>query len=150
MAAPLSFKSTLLGAVLLASSTSLWAVECAEVIWAPKVLERYPDIYNACQAVVEKDGKHYVEVQANFVSYFEHKARFSLKTKDGNYEKTVETQELPEDLEVTVNGKKVPLNDVERDTELTIYVPSDRFALVSDLAKITTVYEFEDVTPAKK
>lgn len=31
----------------------------------------------------------------------------------------------------------------------TIYVPSDRFALVSDLAQITTVYEFEDVTPAE-
>lgn len=149
MATSLFFKSTILGAALLASSSSLWAVECAEVIWAPKVLERYPGIYNACQAVVEKEGKHFVELQAKFVSYHDHKAKLNIKSKNGSFDKVVETQTLPDDVKVTVNGKQELVHKLERDTELTIYVPSDRFALVSDLAQITTVYEFEDVTPAE-
>jgi hypothetical protein len=135
---------------MLAASTSLWAVECTEVIWAPKVLERYPNIYNVCQAVVERDGKHYVEVQAKFVSYHDRKARINFKTQDGNYDKTFETKELPEDFKVIVNGKQELLRKVEQDTELTVYVPSDRFALVSDLAQITVVYEFEDEPVATK
>lgn len=150
MGTPLTLKSTIVGAVLLASSASLWAVECTEVVWAPKVLERYPGIYNACQAVVEKDGKHYVELQAKFVSYHDHKAKLNIKSKNGSFDKVVETQTLPDDVKVTVNGKQELVHKLERDTELTIYVPSDRFVLVSDLAKITTVYEFEDVAPAKK
>jgi hypothetical protein len=144
------FKSTVLGVSLVASS-SLWAVECAEVVWTPSVLERYPNIYNVCQAVVEQDGQHYVEVQAKFVSLRDKKARLNFKTVEGVYDKTVETKELPDDFTVLINGKKELLRNVERDTELTIYVPSDRFALVSDLAHITVVYEFEDeVVPAKK
>lgn len=142
-------KSVVLGATVLASS-SLWAVECTEVVWNPSVLERYPNIYNVCQSVVVQDGKHYVEVQAKFVSLNDNKARLNFKTVEGTYDKTVETKELPEDFTVLINGKKTLLSKVERDSELTIYVPSDRFALVSDLAHITIVYEFEDAVPAKK
>lgn len=143
-------KSVVLGATVLASS-SLWAVECTEVVWNSSVLERYPNIYNVCQGVVEQDGKHYVEVQAKFVSLNDNKARLNFKTVEGTYDKTVETKELPEDFTVLINGKKTLLSKVERDSELTIYVPSDRFALVSDLAHITIVYEFEDdAVPAKK
>jgi hypothetical protein len=147
MAGPSFFKSIVVGASLVASS-SLWAVECAEVVWTPSVLERYPGIYNACQAVVEKDGKHFVELDAKFVSYHDHKARLSIKSKDGTYDKTVETHALPEDFKVIVDGKQELVRKLERDTELTIYVPSDRFVLVSDLAQITVVYEFEDAVPA--
>lgn len=147
MARSSMLKSIVLGATL-AASPSLWAVECAEVVWAPSVLERYPNIYNACQKVVEQDGQHFVEVQAKFVSLKDNKARLNLKTVEGVYDKTVETKELPKDFTVMINGKKELLRDVERDTDLTIYVPSDRFALVSDLAHITVVYEFEDAEPA--
>jgi len=147
MARAIFLQSTVLGVALLASS-SLWAVECADVIWAPATVERFPNIYNVCQAVVEQDGKHYVEVQAKFVSLNDNKARLNFKTTEGTYDKTVETKELPKDFTVMINGKKELLRDVERNTDLTIYVPSDRFALVSDLAHITVVYEFEDAEPA--
>lgn len=143
MATSSLLKSTILGGTLLASS-SLWAVECTEVVWHPSVLERYPNIYNVCQGVVEQEGKHYVEVQAKFVSLRDKKARLNFKTVDGTFDKTVETKELPADFTVYINGKKELLRNVQRDTELTIYVPSDRFALVSDLGQITVVYEFEE------
>lgn len=143
-------KSAVVGTTVLASS-SLWAVECTEVVWNKSVLERYPNIYNVCQKVIEQDGQDYVEVHAKFVSLKDKKARLNFKTVEGTYDKTVETKELPDDFTVLINGKNELLRNVERDTELTIYVPSDRFALVSDLAHITIVYEFEDeVPPAKK
>jgi hypothetical protein len=149
MATPLLLKSAVVGAAFMASS-SLWAAECSDVIWAPATVERFPNIYNVCQAVVEQDGKHYVEVQAKFVSLRDQRARINFKNLDGKFDKTVETKVLPEDFTVLVDGKQKLLREVERDTELTIYVPSDRFVLVSDLAHITVVYEFEDeVAPAK-
>lgn len=149
MAISLFLKSTVLGLTLVASS-SLWAVECTEVIWSPSILERYPNIYNVCQGVIEHDGKRYVETHAKFVSLRDNKARLNFKTVEGNYDKTFETEALPADFTVVVNGKKERLRDVKQGTELNIYVPSDRFALVSDLAQIAVVYEFQDEVASVK
>ena len=135
---------------MLAASSSLWAVECAEVVWTPHVLERYSNVYNVCQRVIEHDGKHYVEVKAKLLSLHNHQARLNFKLADGSYDKTFETKALPADFKVIIDGKQVLLSKVELNTDLTVYVPSDRFALVSELAKITTVYEFEsEVVPVK-
>jgi hypothetical protein len=139
-------KSAVVGAALMASS-SLWAVECSEVIWAPSVLAQYPNISDLCQGVVERDGKQYVEVQGKFVRMTDNKARIKFKHADGSYGKTFETKELPNDYKITVNGKEVLLHRVQRDTQLTIYLPPDRFTLISDLAVADTSLDMVEVPP---
>lgn len=146
MATSSLLKSAVVGAALMASS-SLWAVECSEVIWAPSVLAQYPNISDLCQGVVERDGKQYVEVQGKFVRMTDNKARIKFKHADGSYGKTFETKELPNDYKITVNGKEVLLHRVQRDTQLTIYLPPDRFTLISDLAVADTSLDLVEVPP---
>src|SRR5688572_4775420 len=122
MAASLLIKSAVVGATLMASS-SLWAVECSEVIWAPSVLEQYPNVSDLCHGVVERDGKQYVEVHGKFVRMSDGKARIKFKHADGSYGKTFESKELPNDYKIQVNGQEVLLHRVQRDTQLTIYLP---------------------------
>jgi hypothetical protein len=148
MATSSLLKSAVVGAALMASS-SLWAVECSEVIWAPSVLAQYPNISDLCQGVVEKDGKQYVEVQGKFVRMTDDKARIKFKHADGSYGKTFETQTLPDDFKVTIDGKEVPLHRVQRDTQLTIYLPPDRFTLISDLAAADTAVDMGAEVPAE-
>jgi hypothetical protein len=133
MATSLLLKSAVMGVALMASS-SLWAVECSEVVWDPSVLAQYPNIGDLCQSVTERDGKQYVEVEGKFVRMHDGKARIKFKHSDGSYGKTFESKELPEDYKITVNGKETLLRRVQRDTQLTVYIPSDRFMLVSDIA----------------
>lgn len=146
MATSSLLKSAVVGAALMASS-SLWAVECSEVIWAPSVLAQYPNISDLCQGVVERDGKQYVEVQGKFVRMHDSKARIKFKHADGSYGKTFESKELPDDYKIQVNGKEVLLHRVQRDTQLTIYLPPDRFTLISDLATADTSLDLVEVPP---
>jgi hypothetical protein len=146
MATSLLLKSAVVGATLMASS-SLWAVECSEVVWSQSVLAQYPNVSDLCQGVVEKDGKQYVEVHGKFVRVSDGKARIKFKHADGSYGKTFESKELPEDFKVLVNNKEVPIHRVQRDTELTIYLPPDRFTLISDLAVADNSIDVEEVPP---
>lgn len=148
MATSSLLKSAVVGASLMASS-SLWAVECSEVIWAPSVLAQYPNISDLCQGVVERDGKQYVEVEGKFVRMHDNKARIKFKHADGSYGKTFESKELPEGYKITIDGKEVPLSRVQRDTQLTIYLPPDRFTLISDLAAAESSLEMVDEVPAE-
>ncbi|MDF3013844.1 MAG: hypothetical protein K0Q78_2048 [Cellvibrio sp.] len=146
MATSSLLKSAVVGAALMASS-SLWAVECSEVVWSSSVLAQYPNISDLCQGVVERDGKQYVEVQGKFVRMHDNKARIKFKHADGSYGKTFESKELPNDYKITVNGKEVLLHRVQRDTQLTIYLPPDRFTLISDLAVADTSLDMVEVPP---
>ncbi len=146
MATSLLLKSAVVGVGLMASA-SLWAVECTEVVWEPSVLAQYPNIGDLCQSVTERDGKHYVEVQGKFVRMHDGKARIKFKHSDGSYGKTFESKELPEDYKITVNDKPVLLRRVQRDTELTVYIPSDRFELISDLTAASNSYAMVEAPP---
>lgn len=146
MATSLLLKSAVVGVGLMASS-SLWAVECSEVVWEPSVLSQYPNIGDLCQAVVERDGKQYVEVQGKFVRMHDGKARIKFKHSDGSYGKTFESKELPDDYKITVNGKPTLLHRVQRDTQLTVYLPPDRFELISDLTAASNSYAMVEAPP---
>jgi hypothetical protein len=146
MATSTLLKSAVVGAALMASP-ALWAVECSEVVWSPAVLAQYPNVSDLCQAVVERDGKQYVEVQGKFVRMTEGKARIKFKHADGSYGKTFESKELPNDYKITVNGKETLLHRVQRDTQLTIYLPPDRFSLISDLAAADAAIEIAQEVP---
>src|SRR6187431_825560 len=148
MATSSLLKSAVVGATLMASS-SLWAVECSEVVWSQSVLAQYPNVSDLCQRVVEKDGKQYVEVHGKFVRVSDCKARIKFKHADGSYGKTFESKELPDDYKILVGGKEVPIQRVDRDTELTIYLPPDRFTLISDLAAVDSSVDLGDEVQAE-
>ena len=148
MATSTLLKSAVLGATLMASS-SLWAVECSEVVWDASVLAQYPNIGSLCQSVTERDGKQYVEVDGKFVRMTDGKARIKFKHSDGSYGETWQSKELPDDYKITIDGKSTSIQRVQRDTELTIYIPSDRFMLISDLAAADSGFEMVEAVPAE-
>jgi hypothetical protein len=96
---------------------------CGDVAWSAESLAKYPGIAGACQKVVQRDGKYYV----NFVGKVE-------KVADGGKKVIVNfkggeslTLTPPENLELTVNGRKTKPARLQRGDQLTFYIPQDRF-----------------------
>lgn len=141
----------IVAAVTLMSGARVWAAECEEVVWNPSVLSKFPDIGQYCQGVIEQDGKTYVQLDARFESAHAGKAKFKFKHPDGSYGRIVETEKLSTDFRVTLDGKPTRIIDIPRNSQLTVYLPPDRFELVSNVEEpetLAVLYAYEEPAAA--
>jgi LPXTG-motif cell wall-anchored protein len=125
-------KTTVLG-VAIAASSSAMAKECSEVSWKPGVLSAYPQIAEACQGIHERNGKEYVELHAKFVRSVGDQVRIKFEHQDGDYGETFQTKNLPKDFKIDLEGRERSIHDLNRDSTMQVFIPTDRFALVADL-----------------
>src|SRR5512146_45196 len=96
--------------------------QCQDVNWAPQTLARYPRIAEACQAVVQRDGKYFV-VFSGTVSRLARLGRdVTVEFKDGDRV----TLNLPSNMNIDIGGTMTPPHRLMRGQELTFYVPQDR------------------------
>ena len=96
--------------------------QCQDVNWAPQTLAQYPRIAEACQAVVQRDGKYFV-VFSGIIRRLERLGRdVTVEFKDGDRV----TLTLPADMKVDVGGTMTPPHHLIRGQELTFYVPQDQ------------------------
>jgi hypothetical protein len=100
------------------------ADSCDSVQWSEKALATYPTIASACQGVQERDGKRYVKFQGTVKRNENGGRKLVVNFKDGG---DVTLTPSP-DLQLTVNGKKTPISELGRGSELSFYVAEDRFA----------------------
>src|SRR5262245_98562 len=97
---------------------------CDSVRWSEEALATYPTIGSACQGVQERDGKRYVKFTGTVKRNENGGRKLVVNFKDGG---DVTLTPSP-DLKVTVNGKKTPIAELGRGSELSFYVAEDRFA----------------------
>ncbi len=82
------------------------AADCSDVTWHQDVLAQYPSVANACQEVIEKDGKKYVKLKAEFVRYREpHKIQLEVFEQDGN--KVSQTVSVKPGATINAGGNQV-------------------------------------------
>lgn len=120
------------------------AADCSDVVWHQDVLAQYPSVANACQEVIEKDGKQFVKLKAEFVRYREpHKAMLDVYETDGSKQR--QTVSLKPNATVNAGGNMIGWDALPRGYELEFYVPSDRFE-VDEVTMVTPVAPVEPET----
>jgi len=97
---------------------------CDSVQWSERALATYPSIAAACQSVQERNGKRYVKFQGTVKRNENGGRKLVVNFKDGG---DVTLTPSP-DLKLTVNGKKTPISELGRGSELSFYVAEDRLA----------------------
>jgi hypothetical protein len=125
-----------LSACVLTSATSIAAAQsrvdrsftatgrdCGDVRWSAAAVSKYPRIAAACQAVQQRDGKSYVRFEGVVVDN-RGGERLQVEFKDAG-EMTLTP---PPELGVYIDGRKVPVSELERGDELTFYIAEDRLA----------------------
>jgi hypothetical protein len=98
---------------------------CADVTWSKATLAQYPHIAEACQGVVERDGKYYVKFSGDVRNVADRGRSLTVDFKNGERV----TLNPPENMSIDVNGKKVAVRDLRSGDTLNFYVPQSRLAV---------------------
>lgn len=118
-------------ATAMATSATALAKDCSEVTWKEAVISEYPQIADACQGVVEFNGKEYVELDAKYVRSAGDQVRIRFMHQDGDYGPTYETKNLPKNFQIEIDGRQRSIHTLTRDSTMQLFVPTDRFAIVA-------------------
>ena len=147
----------IIGAVLTAgllslglSQSVLAQTSCDELIWSSEVTSRYPNVADACQEVVTRDGSQYARLIAE-VNRVRNNGdiRLRFKHRDGSWSNIVTVS--PEyDFPVYIEGERVLARDLVRGQEIRIYMPSDRWAIaqLEEDAPVVVAVIIEEVVVA--
>lgn len=96
---------------------------CEDVKWAPQTLARYPRIVDACQSVVQRDGKYFVVFAGTVHSVAGYGRSLSVDFEDGDEV----TLKPPPGMRFDIGGTMTRARDILPGQKLTFYVPQDRF-----------------------
>ena len=112
----------------LLASPAVMAKDCNEVTWNQDVLDQYPSVANACQEVLEQDGKTYIKLAAEFVRFRQpNHAMVDVLESDGSTERV--SFKVNSKAKVNAGGKDVSWEMIPKGYDLAFYVPSDRFEI---------------------
>lgn len=99
-------------------------MDCSDITWQADVLRRYPRVAEACQGVVEYDGRYFVRFEGTVQSVTGNGSRLVMRF-NGLDEDTTLTP--PENARLFVANRSMPFRDLSRGQELTFHVPADQF-----------------------
>ena len=97
---------------------------CVAVNWSAETLDKYPNIANACQEVMQKDGKTYVKFEGEVKKVAKGGTEVVMKMKGGEQDLVLNP---PEGRTVYIGGRKTPVKSLRPGDTLTFYIPEDRF-----------------------
>jgi LPXTG-motif cell wall-anchored protein len=100
------------------------ANDCNSITWSEQALATYPTIASACQGVEERNGKKYVKFEGTLKKNVNRGQQLVVHFKDGGEV----TLSPPAETNLYVNGKKTPVSDLERGSDLKFYIAEDRLA----------------------
>ena len=102
---------------------------CADIEWSSAVTNEYPNIADACDEVVEKNGKRFARVEVEIQRVRGRTLTFKIINNDGssagNYSQTVDTS-----WRAKIGGRNYRASDLSRGQRLNVYLPSDRWAVI--------------------
>jgi hypothetical protein len=126
-------KKLFAAACLLAMSPAVWAVECADLVWGQAVLDVYPNVADACTEVVTDDaGNNYAKVNATF-RRLSTSGNVSVRIQENDGDHRDFRFNPGAGATVDVDGTATPYRDLANTQAIRFYIPSDRFALLSDV-----------------
>lgn len=96
--------------------------DCADVKWSQSVLDRFPSIGDACQAVEQRNGKSYVKLEGEVEEVRDGGKRIRVDFEDGNELTFAPTPRTS----LYLDGQRTEFAELEEGTELNFYIPEDR------------------------
>ena len=107
------------------------ALTCDDIEWSSVVTDEYPSIANACDAVMQKNGKTYARVEVEVQRVRGRTLTFKILNNDGtsggSYSQTVDTE-----WRANIGGRTYRPRDLSRGQQLNVYFPSDRWAVIHE------------------
>ena len=129
---------TLIAAGIIATATSASAqitsssVSCADVNYNSSITEKFPEINDACVEVVEYNGELFTRVDAKLRdSKISGRYRTQIKLNDGSLGPTHHVKKSA-NVGAWVDGKRVNFADLRPNTDISVYLPHDRFEVLAD------------------
>ena len=129
---------TLLAAGIIAAASSASAqitsssVSCTDVNYNSSITEKFPEINDACVEVVEYNGELFTRIDAKLRdSKMSGRYRTQIKLNDGSYGPTHHVKKSA-NVGAWVDGKRVNFADLRPNTDISVYLPHDRFELLAD------------------
>lgn len=116
--------------------------KCADVTWSQETLAKYPKIGDACQSVMQRDGKYFVVFSGEVRTVADRGRKLTVDFKDGERV----TLNPPESMSVQIDGRATRVRDLRRGDVLNFYVPQERF--VAEFPEGTAVSVPIRITPA--
>lgn len=94
--------------------------KCEAITWSREALAQYPKIADACQDVMERDGKYYVKFSGTV-------RRVRGENVTVNFKNGSElTLTPPENMSLYIDGRSRTAKSLRRGDELTFYVPQEK------------------------
>jgi hypothetical protein len=103
---------------------------CNEVNYGEDVLAKFPNIKEACQKVMEKDGGIYIKFSGEIVSVGKDELTVRIKDRNGKNLSEMVMGFTP-DQTINARGVETRFADLEKGDELNFYVERARWGLFS-------------------
>ena len=97
-------------------------LSCGDVEFNDDILAKYPEMREACMDVIEHEGDNYAKLEARVVRPGLNKLVLKYKLQDGTWGKNYETDDIPADYRVYVDGQKTRIRNLTKGQDLNIFV----------------------------
>ncbi|HEU4617745.1 MAG TPA: hypothetical protein VFV10_06860 [Gammaproteobacteria bacterium] len=95
---------------------------CEDVTWSDDALAQYPNIADACQGVMQREGKYYVKFEGEVRRVRDRGQQITVDFRGGD----TLTLSPPENMSLTIDGRTRQASALRPGDELTFYVPQDQ------------------------
>jgi len=121
--------------LLLASPVGAQEVVCSDVEFDADIIAKYPEVQDACLAVVEDGGVRYVHLRAEVQNNWISSMTIRYEHADGTWG-PLKTVTPPEGFTAIVNGESRSVDEIEEGTVMNVFVPEGRWEVaMSDVAE---------------
>lgn len=127
--------------IVMAASVSVSALasadtSCSDVDYIPEIKAQFPEINEACQEVIERDGEMYTRLDGMLkTSSRYNQLRVQLVLADGSMGPSHYVKKN-HPLGVFSDGEMVEYGDLQTNSKVSVYLPHDRFEIVSAPAPV--------------
>ncbi len=120
-------------AALLMSGTAMAQADltCEDIEWSSVVTDEYPNIADACNAVVVKEDKMYARVQVELQRVRGRTMTFKILNTDGSSGGSY-TTEVDSSWRASIGGRSYRASELSRGQQLNVYMPHDRWAVIQE------------------
>lgn len=140
----LTMAAALLALVAAPAAYAQDAPTCADLEFAPQIIDALPQANEACREVVMKNGEPFARFSAEIVRNRAGTVRAKFKRADGSWTETYAFNP-DQSARVHVAGRSYLWRDIQRGQQLDLYLPSDRFEIATHSDEAVAFAETEVV-----
>ena len=105
---------------------------CSQVQWAPKLLQQYPRIADACQEVITVNGENWARIEGKLIRENPNGSITAMVVDSTGRGMGSVTLKPAPDQKVILEGREVPFNQLQTGAILHLYIPEHMYAVAME------------------